>query len=124
VMEREKSWESITKTGLEIRQRWQVLAKKYGLELDHWGLPALTGFTIKSENSLAYKTLITQEMLKRGYLAGTSVYVCTEHTRDVLDGFFDALDPIFGLISECEQGRDVMSLLNGPVCHGGFKRLN
>jgi glutamate-1-semialdehyde 2,1-aminomutase len=124
VMAREKSWERITNTGLDIRRRWQVLAEMYGLELDHWGLPALTGFTIKSDNALAYKTLITQEMLKKGYLSGTSVYVCTEHTPDVLDGFFDALDPVFGLIQECEQGRDVMTLLNGPVCHSGFKRLN
>ena len=124
VMEREKSWEKITATGLDVRRRWQALAEKYGIELDHWGLPALTGFTIKSDHALAYKTLITQEMLKRGYLAGTSVYVCTEHTPDILDGFFDALDPVFGLIQECEQGRDVMSLLNGPVCHAGFKRLN
>lgn len=124
VMERERSWEKITATGLDVRRRWQALAEKYGIELDHWGLPALTGFTIKSDHALAYKTLITQEMLKRGYLAGTSVYVCTEHTPDILDGFFDALDPVFGLIQECEQGRDVMSLLNGPVCHAGFKRLN
>ena len=28
------------------------------------------------------------------------------------------------LIKECEEGRDVMSLLKGPVCHSGFKRLN
>ena len=124
VMEREKSWEKITQTGLEIRRRLQALAEKHGPELDHWGLPALTGFTIKSENSLAYKTLITQEMLKKGYLAGTSVYVSSEHSPDVIDGFFDALDPIFGMIQDCEQGRDVMSLLDGPVCHGGFKRLN
>ena len=124
VMEREKSWERITATGLDIRRLWQTLAEKYGIELDHWGLPALTGFTIKSDRALAYKTLITQEMLKKGFLAGTSVYVCTEHVPDVLDGFFDALDPVFGLIQECEQGRDVMSLLNGPVCHAGFKRLN
>jgi len=124
VMEREKSWEKITATGLDIRRRWQALADKYGVELGHWGLPALTGFTIKSDHALAYKTLITQEMLKKGYLAGSSVYVCTEHTTGILDGFFDALDPVFGLIQECEQGRDVMSLLNGPVCHSGFKRLN
>ena len=124
VMEREKSWERITATGLDIRRLWQTLAEKYGIELDHWGLPALTGFTIKSDRALAYKTLITQEMLKKGFLAGTSVYVCTEHVPDVLDGFFDALDPVFGLIQECEQGRDVMSLLNGPDCHAGFKRLN
>ena len=124
VMEREKSWDKIINTGLEIRRRWQILADKHGLELDHWGLPALTGFTIKGDRALAYKTLVTQEMLKKGYLAGTSVYVCTEHTPDVLDGFFDTLDPVFGLIQECEQGRDVMSLLNGPVCHSNFKRLN
>ena len=80
--------------------------------------------TNESGNALSYKTLITQEMLKKGYFAGTSVYVCTEHTPDVLDGFFGALDPVFGLIQECEQGRDVMSLLNGPVSYAGFKRLN
>lgn len=124
VMARTKSWDTITQTGLNIRQRWQQLADKHGLQIDHWGLPALTGYTFKSDNALAYKTLITQEMLAKGYLAGNSVYVCTEHTPAVLDGYFAELDPIFATIKECEEGRDVMSLLKGPVCHGGFKRLN
>lgn len=124
VMEREKSWEAITRTGLEIRAKWQELADRHGLMLEHWGLPALTGFTIKSQRSLAYKTLITQEMLGKGILAGNSVYVCTGHTPDVVARYFDALDPVFALIRECEDGRDVDSLLKGPVCHGGFARLN
>lgn len=124
VMERVKSWDTITRTGLSIRQGWQKLADKHELQIDHWGLPALTGFTFKGPDALAYKTLITQEMLAKGYLAGNSVYVCIEHTPEVVEGFFDALDPVFALIKECEEGRDVMSLLNGPVCHGGFKRLN
>lgn len=124
VMERQRSWEMITRTGLTIRQEWQRLADKHDLLIDHWGLPALTGFTFRGGNTLAYKTLVTQEMLAKGYLAGNSVYVCTEHTPKILADFFEALDPIFGLIKECEDGRDVMSLLKGPVCHGGFKRLN
>ena len=124
VMERVKSWETITQTGLGIRQGWQQLADKHGLKINHWGLAALTGFTFESANALAYKTLITQEMLAKGYLAGNSVYVCTEHTPEVVSGFFEVLDPIFGLIKECEEGRDVMGLLKGPVCHAGFKRLN
>jgi glutamate-1-semialdehyde 2,1-aminomutase len=124
VMQRTQSWDTITQTGLNIRQRWQQLADKHGLQIEHWGLPALTGFTFKSDSSLAYKTLITQEMLAKGYLAGNSVYVCTEHTPAALDGYFAELDPIFATIKECEEGRDVMSLLRGPVCHGGFKRLN
>jgi len=124
VMGRIKSWENITQTGLSIRQGWQNLADKHGLSISHWGLAALTGFTINSENALAYKTLITQEMLAKGYLAGNSVYVCIEHTPEVVQGFFEALDPIFAIIKQCEEGRDVMSLLKGPVCHSGFKRLN
>jgi glutamate-1-semialdehyde 2,1-aminomutase len=124
VMERTKSWDIITKTGLQIRERWQQLADKHGLQVEHWGLPALTGYTFKSNDALAYKTLITQKMLAKGYLAGNSVYVSLAHTPQVVDGYFDALDPIFALIKECEEGRDLMDLLNGPVCHSGFKRLN
>jgi glutamate-1-semialdehyde 2,1-aminomutase len=124
VMGRIKSWEMITQTGLNIRQGWQKLADKHELSISHWGLAALTGFTINSERSLAYKTLITQEMLAKGYLAGNSIYVCIEHTSEVVAGFFEALDPVFAVIKQCEEGRDVMSLLKGPICHGGFKRLN
>ena len=124
VMDRLKSWDTVTKTGLNIRDRWEQLAVKHGLQIDHWGLPALTGYSFISENALAYKTLITQEMLTKGYLASNCVYVSTEHTPDVVSDYFDALAPLFGLIKECEEGRDVMSLLKGPVCHGGFKRLN
>jgi glutamate-1-semialdehyde 2,1-aminomutase len=124
VMERLQSWDVITQTGLKIRETWQQMADRHCLQIEHWGLPALTGYTIQSENALAYKTLITQEMLAKGYLAGNSVYVSTEHTPDVIDGYFAALDPIFALIKQCEEGRDVLSLLKGPVCHSGFKRLN
>lgn len=124
IMEREKSWETITQTGLAIRGRWQKLADKYELKINHAGLPALTVFNFDSPNALKYKTLITQEMLEKGYLAANSVYVCTEHTESVLAGYFDELDPIFGLIRECENGRSVDELLKGPVCHSGFKRLN
>ncbi len=124
IMERERSWDYITQTGLKIRARWQQLADKHGLKIDHWGLPALTGFTFNSAHALAYKTYLTQEMLSKGYLASNSVYVSVEHTPEVIDGYFSHLDPVFSTIKECEEGRDVMSLLKGPVCHGGFKRLN
>ena len=124
VMKREKSWERITQTGISIRKGWQSLADRHGLKIEHWGLPALAGFTFKSPHALAYKTLITQEMLKKGHLAGNSVYVCLEHTAAVVKGFFDVLDPIFGKIKKCEKELDVMSLLNGQICHSAFKRLN
>ena len=124
VMHRTRSWETITEIGMQIRNRWQQLAEKHGVLIEHWGLPALTGFSFNSPNAIAYKTLITQEMLRKGYLASNCIYVCIEHTPEVVDGYFSALDPIFATIKECEEGRDVISLLNGPICHTGFKRLN
>ncbi len=124
VMDRLKSWEVITQTGLKVREGWTKLAQKHGLTISHWGLPAITGFTFAGESGLAYKTLLTQEMLGKGYLASDCLFVCTEHTDQIVNDYFDALDPVFGLIKECEEGRDVHALLKGPVCHSGFKRLN
>jgi glutamate-1-semialdehyde 2,1-aminomutase len=63
-------------------------------------------------------------MLKKSYLAGTSIYVATVHTKEIIDCFFAELEPVFGLIKECEDGRDVKSLLDGPTSSSGFKRLN
>jgi glutamate-1-semialdehyde 2,1-aminomutase len=124
VMERVRSWERITHAGMNIRDQWKLLAEKYELSITTWGLPALGGFTFQSNRALEYKTLITQEMLPKGYLASNAVYVCTEHTQEIVDNYFEALDPIFGLVKECEEGRDVLKLLKGPVSHAGFKRLN
>jgi len=124
VMERERSWEKVTTTGLGLRRKWQVMADRHGLTISHNGLPALTGFAIQSENAVEYKTLITQEMLKKGYLASTSCYTSLAHTPDVIEPYLEALDGAFALIAQCEAGRSVEELLEGPVCHGGFKRLN
>ena len=124
-METTRSWEVITQTGLLIRDRWRQLADRHGLQIEHWGLPALTGFSFQGPDALAWKTLLTQEMLGRGYLAANSVYVSLAHTPAVIDGYFEALDPVFGLIKRCQSGQeDVQKLLKGPVCHAGFKRLN
>jgi glutamate-1-semialdehyde 2,1-aminomutase len=124
VMESLKSWEIITKTGIKVKKNWQKLADKYDLKINHGGIAALASFNFDSDNHLAYKTLITQEMLKKGYLASNSVYASIVHTPSLVDTYFDELEPIFSIISECGNGRDVLQLLNGPICHSGFKRLN
>tara|TARA_B100000674_G_scaffold477935_1_gene474385 strand:+ start:1103 stop:3136 length:2034 start_codon:yes stop_codon:yes gene_type:complete len=124
VMEKVKSWEMITDMGNSISKRWKTLSEKYELDLNTWGLPALSGFSFSSKQNLAYKTFITQEMLKNGYLAANSIYVCTEHSHEIVDGYFERLDPIFKIIRDCEDGLDINTLLEGPLSHSGFKRLN
>jgi len=125
VMEETKSWEFITTKGNDIKSRWFALAKQHGLDIETWGLPALAGYSFKSEENLKYKTYITQEMLKKGYLAGNSVYVCTEHAKKIIDGYFKCLEPIFKQISQCEKGnKNIDRMLDGQICHSGFGRIN
>ncbi len=124
IMEKTKSWDLITKTGSKIRDRWALLGKKYSLDMELFGLDSLSGFSFNSQNALSYKTLITQEMLKKGYLAGTSIYSCTAHTDEIINSYFAELEPIFLTIAECEDGKNISKLLDGPECHSGFKRLN
>ncbi|MHA7863441.1 aminotransferase class III-fold pyridoxal phosphate-dependent enzyme [Flagellimonas marinaquae] len=125
VMERTKSWDTITETGRQIGENWERMAKTHDLEIQVSGLPALISFNFKSDNHLAYKTFITQEMLKNGFIGATSVYVSTAHTKKILTDYFDTLDGIFKTIAKCEnQELNIMDLLESPICHGGFKRLN
>ncbi len=124
IMERERSWKQITNTGKKIRENWQKLANHHRIKIKHTGIDALAGFTIDSSHAREYKTLITQEMLKKGYLASTSFYASTAHTSKIISNYIETLDPLFNLISQCEEGRNIESLLEGPICHGNFKRLN
>lgn len=124
IMERNNTWSLITKKGNKIRQGWEELAQKHGLEINHWGLPALAGFNFSSKDSNKYKTFITQEMLKHNILATNSIYSSIFHTEDNMSEYFKVLDSIFEVIKECEDGKDIFSLLEGPVCHSGFSRLN
>lgn len=124
VMERTSSWETITDTGNKISEGWKALSNKYELELKTWGLPALSGFTFNSERHDFYKTFISQEMMKKGFLASNLIYVSIEHTQELVENYFNALDPLFAEIKDCENGKDIESMLQGPVCHSGFKRLN
>src|SRR5262249_38711749 len=99
VMKAERSWERITEIGRTIMNRRQELGRHHGLEIGVSGLPARAGFALTGPNALKYKTFITQEMLKQGYLAATAIYVCIAHTPTGVDRYFDALDPIFGTIA-------------------------
>ena len=125
VMEREESWKKITETGIKMQTGWKDLANSHGLDITVSGIPAMTTYSFNCENAAIYKTYITQEMLKKGFLASTNFYASTAHKEEHLNLYFEALDGIYASIAKCEsEGLKSSDLLDGPVCHSGFKRLN
>lgn len=125
VMEREKSWDFITDKGNYVSTQWAELAASYGLELKLSGLAAMKSFSFASPDALKYKTLITQEMLKKGFLATNTLYVSTAHSQKLINSYLEKLEEVFAVIAMCENGENnIDELLDGPVCHAGFQRLN
>ncbi len=123
-MKKIESWKIISKVGETVSQGWKELANQYNLNIFINGIKPIPSFTIKSEKMIFYKTYITQEMLKKGFLASNLFFASTCHSQEIISKYFEALNSIFKDIKECEEGRDILNLLEGPVCHSGFKRLN
>ena len=63
-------------------------------------------------------------MLKQNILASNLVYVCIDHTDDIVDEYLYHLDSIFERINSFENGDDVENYLDGAEAHEGFRRLS
>ena len=125
IMERIRSWEIITEKGNKIKKNWDKLAQENNLKIIHKGLPSLAGFDFKTKDNLKYKTFISQEMLREGFLASNSIYVSISHKQNILDNYFNILSKIFNKLDLCQSGKlNIDELLIGDICHSGFKRLN
>jgi glutamate-1-semialdehyde aminotransferase len=111
--------------GERVEKGWKELAEKHHLSIETNGILPLKHFAFEYENPLAYKTFFTQEMLKLGFLAGPGVYASLAHTDELVDKYLEACDSVFGEIEHARaEGKDIETLLEGPVCHAGFERLN
>lgn len=124
-IEKEKSYIQITEIGNKVREKWGSLAQNHGLNISISGIPALSTYSFNYENNLIYKTFITQEMLKKGFLASTNFYACIKHSDQIIESYFSALDEVYRDISKVENGElNPSEMLISEVCHSGFKRLN
>jgi len=114
----------VTHAGKLAQDGWKRLASKHDLNITVSGLPACCtlGFNY-GEHSQALRTLLTQEMLDRGYLAYGTFYPTLAHTDGVIAGYLDALDETFGILKQATRAGDTLSRLRGPVAHSGFARL-
>ena len=89
------------------------------------GIPSLLNFVFESKNHQAYKTLISQEMLKKNFLATNTVYPCTKHSDNIIDSYFDNLEKVLKIISYCENdGQDINKFLDSKISKKDFYRYN
>lgn len=109
--------------GKSVQDGWNQLAKANNLNIEVSGIFPMGHFEFKYDNPLLYKTIFTQEMLKKGYLATTAFYASFAHTENIIKGYLEAVSEVFALISENIKKNTIELLLEGPICHSGFQRL-
>ena len=68
--------------------------------------------------------MISQELLKDSILASNVIYFSTEHSKKDIERYLISLEKVFKLIAECEEGKDIKTLLNTPPCYNSFESLN
>lgn len=109
--------------GNKIKAGWQKAADSSGLKIEVSGIPPLAHFEFQYAKPLVLKTLYTQLMLERGFLASTGYYASYAHKQEHVDAYLRATDEAFVFIAKAVEEGDSEKYLNGPVCHSGFKRL-
>jgi glutamate-1-semialdehyde 2,1-aminomutase len=114
----------LIKTGNYIGMEWRKLISENDLPfLIEDGTPPLIHMGFNHPESLIIQTYITQEMLKKGYLARESVYVSLPHTKKVVDGYIANLQPVFKSIRKNLDAGTLAKKLEVPQALTGFKRL-
>jgi len=110
--------------GAQVKGFWKkhALAHKLPVEVDA-GYPCLAHFKFAHEASDALRTLYTQGMLARGFLAGVAISPTLAHNATVLNKYDRAIDEVFADIAAALKQGDVLSRLRGAVAHSGFRRL-
>jgi glutamate-1-semialdehyde 2,1-aminomutase len=124
VMKSIQSWEHISKVGIDIRAAWQNIADDHGLDIAQWGVPGLQGFSFQLPKSNMLKTFLTQEMLRKGFLANTTLYTSTAHSTKDVSLYLEALNETFEKIKKLVDDSESDIPLEGPECHTGFARLS
>jgi len=123
-MEKFKVQDHLTKIGKMIQEGWNTIAKNVGLSIHVGSIYPLSHFDFKDKEPLVLKTLFTQEMLDRGFLATNSFYCSFAHTEDIIQQYLRTVEEVFRLIKKSIDENSSSKLLKGPVCQSGFKRLN
>jgi glutamate-1-semialdehyde aminotransferase len=113
----------LIKIGKKMMEGWESLASRHDLNIEVSGIDPLGHFDFKYENPLVLKTLFTQLMLEKGFLASTAFYASFAHKEEHLESYLKAADEAFGFISKSIAEGKTEKYLKGPVCHTGFKRL-
>ena len=106
-----------------LRKNLTKLFLELDLNISVEGLYTVPLINIGEENPMILKTVFTQEMLKKGFLASNLTYISLAHNKTIIDNYTDHCFSVFKEIKEAIDSDILTEKLNGEVSHSSFNRL-
>jgi glutamate-1-semialdehyde 2,1-aminomutase/spore coat polysaccharide biosynthesis protein SpsF len=113
--------------GRRLRDGYNALVKNHGLEniTECVGLPPRTVLTFKEtsgQDSLALKTLLQQEAIKRGVLCSGSHNVCYSHSLEDIDRTLSVYDEALRIVADALSSGDIGRFIEGEIVQPVFRK--
>ena len=121
-MKKNKTQKKLVKLGRLVKDIWRKEAVNVNVDISILGQDSMPNFKFNYKNNLEILTYFTQEMLKKGFLAGNLVSVSDAHNLKIIKKYKKAFKEVFKKISEIMITKKKFPLL-GPIKHSTFKRL-
>ncbi|MGO8731457.1 MAG: aminotransferase class III-fold pyridoxal phosphate-dependent enzyme [Terriglobia bacterium] len=109
--------------GTQIQAGWRAAATHAQLVITASGMPPLSHFSFDYEDGQAIRTLFTQIMLEKGFLATNAFYAAHAHQSDHVRNYLEAVEEAFVEIAEAVNRNEVVQRLKAAVAQTGFRRL-
>ncbi|MEC5127843.1 aminotransferase class III-fold pyridoxal phosphate-dependent enzyme [Verrucomicrobiales bacterium BCK34] len=109
--------------GSLVMEGWTRLGQKHGLSMNIGGRPEMAILGFEHPEAAALTTLMTAEMLKRGYLVGAAFNATFSHEKRHVEAYLESLDEVFAILAEAIATESIEAGIGGPVKHTGFARL-
>jgi glutamate-1-semialdehyde 2,1-aminomutase len=124
VLTRDRTWERLAAVGDHIGRGWERLGARRGLSLTVTDFKPLITFKLGyGEQNNALITLFVQEMLAKGYLAASSIYVSAAHDEAAADAYLEAADQAFATLASAVDKGDAAARLKTRPRSDAFSRL-
>lgn len=107
----------------KVWEAWEEVAQKHGLKIHIGGFKPLIHFNFEQDHAVNI-SYFTQEMLKRGFLAGSGFYAMYAHTFEEVEKYKKAVDEVFAELAKLIKANNVKEHLKGQPAASGFARVN
>jgi glutamate-1-semialdehyde 2,1-aminomutase len=111
----------ISSNGVYLKSELLKLATKNKLNMTVSGLNSILYLSFNYPNNSEILTFFTQEMLKKGFLTGSQIFISFKHKKNIIDKYLKAANNIFYKIHIFINKKKFP--LKGQIKHTTFRRL-